>query len=320
MVILEIVRGMPGGIPWSPSNPGYALAFDNHLLACGRFAAAIRLAAMERYGMVTVAAAGDDRIVLEAMSDVDEHAEVAAGHAASARAREVSLARRPDLAGQKAEVGRRVDRYGRAAMGWFIGYDNDKFLVEHYKALAAVRAAGVVEAEALPPAGMIGGRPFGEWSHASTAAYGKVLHHLDAAGRLRDRKPKLKLAMRNLMTIFARREDIVDVLAEAGDSRLRAMQLMAGLTLDADVAASCENHHEIPLPYYIDAGADFVLLPMFGGLMNPHAGLLDHLRRTYRSDWDRLVDGREDIFRDDLRRLLPEPRYTVLARGMKLRR
>lgn len=72
--------------------------------------------------------------------------------------------------------------------------------------------------------------------------------------------------------------------------------------------------------YYIDAGEHFVLLPMFGGLMNPHAGLLDHLRRTYRSDWDKIVDGREDAFREDLRRLLPEPRYKVLEKGLKLRR
>jgi hypothetical protein len=48
--------------------------------------------------------------------------------------------------------------------------------------------------------------------------------------------------------------------------------------------------------------------------------LLDHLRRTYRGDWDKIVDGREDVFREDLRRLLPEPRYKVLEKGLKLRR
>lgn len=316
--LLEKVKNMPGGIPWFPTNPDYVLAFDNHLLACGRFAAAIRLAAMERYGLTTATVVADDRIVIEAISDAEESAEVDAGHVASARARHGFLAQRPDLAAQSPEVCRRIDRYGYAAMGWFIGYDNDEFLIEHYKALAGMRTAGVAEAEALPPAAMIGGRPFSEWRDASTAAFGAVLHHIDAAGRLRDRKPRLD--MRDLMTIFARREDIVEVLAERGNNRMRAMQLMAGLTLDAEGAASYESRHEIPLPYYIDAGEHFVLLPMFGGLMNPHAGLLDHLRRTYRSDWDRIIDGREDIFRKDLHRLLPEPRYKVLKHGLKLRR
>jgi len=62
------------------------------------------------------------------------------------------------------------------------------------------------------------------------------------------------------------------------------------------------------------------LLPMFGGLLNPHAGLLEHLRRNYRRDWDGIVDGRENIFRRELRQLLPEPRYMVLGTGLRLRR
>jgi hypothetical protein len=316
--ILEAVHGMPGPIPWGPSLPRYIPAFDNYLLACGRFAAAIRLAAMERYGVATTKFVSEDRILIEVISDAEERAEVEAGHAANDRARTAMLARWPDLTAEVPEVRRRLTRYGRADKGWFIAYDNDQFLVDHYRVQAQIQAAGVVEAEALPATGLIGGRPFSDWSGASTAAYGAVLHHIDAAGQLRERKPKLN--MRDMLTIYARRDDIVEVLVERGNDRLRALQLMAGLTLDAEGAASSEDRHEVPLPYYIDAGEHFVLLPVFGGLMNPHAGLLDHLRRTYRGDWDKIVDGREDVFREDLRRLLPEPRYKVLEKGLRLRR
>jgi hypothetical protein len=316
--LLEAVRGKPGPIPWFPSNPSYTAAFDKHLLDCGRFAVAIRLAAMERYGMATTKSVGDDRILIEVSSDAEERAERAAQLAAVDRASTEMRSQWPNLTTELPEVRRRLTRYGRAEKGWFIAYDNDQFLVDHYRAQARIQAAGVVEAEALPAAGVIGGRPFNDWSEASTLAFGTVLHHLDAAGRLRERKPGLN--MRDLLTIYARRDDIVDVLMERGNDRLRALQLMAGLTLDADGAASNEERHEIPLPYYIDAGEHFVLLPMFGGLLNPHAGLLDHLRRTYRGDWDAIVDGREDVFREDLRRLLPEPRYKVLEKGLKLRR
>jgi hypothetical protein len=315
---LEAVRGTPDPIPWFPSNPKLTPAFDNHLLACGHFAVAIRLAAMERYGIATTNSVSDDRILIEVSSEDEERVEVEAAHAANDRARMAMRARWPNLAAEVPEVRRRLTRYGRADMGWFIAYDNDQFLVDHYRAHAQIQAAGVVEAEALPATGLIGGRPFSDWSDASTAAYGAVLHHIDAAGRLHERKPKLN--MRDLLTIYARRDDIVDVLMERGDDRFRALQLMAGLTLDAEGAASSEERHEVPLPYYIDAGEHFVLLPIFGGLMNPHAGLLDHLRRTYRGDWDKIVDGREDVFREDIRRLLPEPRYKVLEKGLKLRR
>ncbi|CAO3358238.1 hypothetical protein [Azospirillum melinis] len=315
---LEAVRGMSGPLPWSRSLPQYSPAFDNHLLACGRFAIAIRLAAMERYGIATTKFLGEDRIQIDVISDAEERAEVEVGHAANERARTITRAQWPHLVTDIPEVRRRLTRYGRADKGWFIAYDNDQFLVDHYRARAHIEASGVVEAEALPESGIIGGRPFSDWANASTNAYGAVLHHIDAAGRLRERKPKLN--MRDMLTIYARRDDIIDVLMERGDDRLRALQLMAGLTLDAEGAASYEERHEVPLPYYIDAGQHFVLLPVFGGLMNPHAGLLDHLRSAYRSDWDRIVDGREDVFREDLRRLLPETRYKVLEKGLKLRR
>jgi hypothetical protein len=316
--LLEAVRGMSGPIPWFASNPDFSPALDNHLLSCGRFAVAIRCAAMERYGIATAKVLASDRIAIEFLANDEEMAEAALGHVAKSRAQEHARALLPNLSGEVPEVRRRLRRYGKAEMGWFIGYDNDEFLVGHYRSQARIEAAGIVEAEALPPTGIIGGRPFSEWTEASTAAFGTVLHHIEAAGMLQRRKPKLD--MRNLMTIYARRDDIVEVLEERGNDAARARQLMEGLTLDADGAAYSEMRHEIPLPYYIDAGEDFVLLPMFGGLLNPHAGLLEHLRRNYRRDWDTIVDGREDIFREELRQLLPEPRYMVLGTGLKLRR
>jgi hypothetical protein len=54
--------------------------------------------------------------------------------------------------------------------------------------------------------------------------------------------------------------------------------------------------------------------------MNPCAGLVWHLKREYRRDWDFAVDGREAIFRNDLRMALPSRRYSVPDRGFSLRR
>lgn len=120
--------------------------------------------------------------------------------------------------------------------------------------------------------------------------------------------------------MFARRDDVCAVWQQTGESVQWSKRILDALSLDAETAATCERDHEIPLPYYIDFGRDFVLLPMFGGLMNACAGLVWHLRRAYRPDWDRAVEGRESVFRDDLRALFPPPQYTIPDRGIVLRR
>jgi hypothetical protein len=95
--LLELVKDMPGAIPWYPSRPDYEPAFDNHLATCGRFATVIRLAAMERYGL-TKTTFVDGRILIEQVPDVEERIEVEAGHVANARARTARLERYPHLA------------------------------------------------------------------------------------------------------------------------------------------------------------------------------------------------------------------------------
>jgi hypothetical protein len=81
-----------------------------------------------------------------------------------------------------------------------------------------------------------------------------------------------------------------------------------------------EAEFELPIPYYIDLGKKHVLLPVFGALLNPHAGLVWHLKRNFRPDWDNAVNGREDAFRRELPRVFTSPRYIVSARGACLRR
>jgi len=82
---------------------------------------------MERYGIATAKVLAIDRIAIEFLDNDEEMAEVALGHAAKDRAREDARALFPNLSGELPEVRRRLRRYGKAAMGWFIGYDNDEF-------------------------------------------------------------------------------------------------------------------------------------------------------------------------------------------------
>ena len=261
----------------------------------------------------------DDHLVLEATSGADEADELHAGARLSEarggplREQQRKLAAPPSRASQSCST-----NVSTPADGWFIGYDNTDELVAYHRELARIWATGIAEAEALPPDAMLGGRCFAEWNEASVVAFGAVLQHIAFATRLRATTRGLEL--RNLLTVFARKDDVSAVWHERGENAAWSARLTAALTLDAESALKCEQDHEIPLPYYIDVGQDFVLLPTFGGLMNPCAGLVWHVRAGYRPDWDRAVGGREALFRDDLRSLLPPSRYLVPPRGAILRR
>ena len=83
--------------------------------------------------------------------------------------------------------------------------------------------------------------------------------------------------LRNLLTGFARKEDIQALWVEAGETEESAGRIIDGHSLTPEVASIYERDFELPLPYYIDFGRHFFLLPMFGGLMNAHAGMVSYL-------------------------------------------
>lgn len=315
---LEAVRDDPGGVPWGPTSHRISLIVDQHLRNCGELAAVQRLAALERYGLAEAKFLAADHLVLEVESDDDDFAEVRSGSWLSEQARRKLAAAEARMAAMKDRVAAKIDQYTDVHDGWFIQYDPDWEMVEYHRDYAKLYAAGTAEADALPGNAILGGRSFAEWNETSLTALGRVFHHIACATRLKATKQDLEL--RNLLTVFARKDDIVATWQEVGETREWAERIAEGLTLDVAGAAAAERDCEVPLPYYIDFGRDFVLLPMFGGLMNPHAGLGWHLRRMYRSDWDRSVDGREQVFRHDLQALFPGPRYIIPGHGIRLKR
>lgn len=315
---LEVLRDDPGGVPWGSTSLKLGAVADQHLINCGQFAVVQRLAALERYGLAQATFRTEDHLVLEVTSGEEDAAERAAGAWLGSRAREKFFAAEARMVAMKSQVAARIDRYADVSNGWFLKYDPDWDMIQYHRDYATVSAAGIAEGDALPTAALLGGRTFADWNEASITALGRLLHHVACATRLKAMKRGLQL--RNLLTLFARKDDIAAVWGETGETSEWAERIMGGLMLDTETAVAAERDHEMPLPYYIDFGRHFVLLPVFGGLMNPYAGLVSHLRRTYRQDWDRSVDGRERVFRDELRQMFPPPRYVVPVRGIRLRR
>ncbi|NBB47092.1 hypothetical protein GVN24_02260 [Rhizobium sp. CRIBSB] len=311
---LAMIRDDPGGVPWGRSDPRLTALADRHLIECGKLSVVHRLASLERYGLATTSFPSSDKLVIEVGDDGAEATERAEGDWLGAQQRLRLQILEQSLVAKKDEIGRRIGRYVTAANGWFIGYDPDLETFNYHRDLAEVYSAGTAELDSLPPMSPIGGRTFEEWNKVSIEAYGKVLHHIACVTELKSRLPDLNL--RNLLTIFARKDDIEEIWGGGGGGR----QILDLLKLDAEEAKRLDAHYEIPIPYYIDFGRDFVLLPMFGALMNPVAGLTNRLRHLHRRDWDRALNAREVVFRSDLAELLGFDRYIVPDRGCNLRK
>lgn len=314
--LLEFMADRPGGVPWGPTNDQVTGLADGYLHHCGRLVHLRRLAEMEKYGLARTKFTDDRTLTIEITPDTGEIFD--RNSEAWLRTQLQTGNDTDELISRKRQRRRRIDRYTEIDRGWFIRYRPDERSMAYHHKLATIRARGFAEAKAMPPEALLGGRSFRQWNEASIAASGRVLHHVACATALRSRHQQLDL--RNLLTVYSRRDDLASVWDEAGEDPKWIPQLMSLMTLDATTASACESDYEVPLPYYIDFGRDFVLLPSFGALLNPCAGLVRQLKKIYRADWDHGVDGRESVFRTELQQLFPAPRYDIPQRGFRLRR
>ncbi|WP_143343465.1 hypothetical protein [Delftia sp. K82] len=225
-----------------------------------------------------------------------------------------------DLAkGQLKRLRRRLDKKSGADMGgWFIRYSGDDELFE--RSLRRVRDLEPIwhETEALPDGAMIGGKTFREWKDACCVAAAAVLHHIEFSTRLKTTHPGIDL--RDLLTMFIRRDDLERVWQERGLEPEWIRAVSQAMTLDCQSIEEVLLHHDTPFPFYVDMGREFILAPSLSALLNPFVGVVRHLRSCYRGDWDRAVDTREAVFRSDLAAIFKEPRYAVLPSGVLLRR
>lgn len=314
--LLEVMADRAGGVPWGPTSDHLTKLADSYLHHCGCLAHLRRLVELEKYGLARTRFDGRKSLTIEVSTDTGE----VVGRTSEAWLRTYlqSGDDADELLARKRQRRKRIDRYTRIDRGWFIRYAPDERSIAYHQKLAVVRAGGFAEAKAMPAEALLGGRPFRQWTEAAIAASGRVLHHIACATALRSRYPQLDL--RNLLTVYCRRDDLAAVWEAAGEDPEWIPQLTKLMTLDAAEASACERDHEIPLPYYMDFGRDFVLLPSFGALLNPCSGLVRQLKKVYRADWDRSVDEREPVFRAELQQLFPTPRYYVPQKGFRLRR
>lgn len=315
--LLERLQDCGGPVPWGPTTPQLSALADDYLLGCGQLVELRRLTALERYGLAKTHFTHKDQLIIDVESEATETDALDAALWLSANLANNDTAMAEALVARKSAIAKRIDTLASVDMGWFIRYESDPGVRAYHHAIAASRAAHIAEGAALPEDVMLGAWPFSHWRSACVAASGRCANHIAFATRLRATQPVLNL--RDLLTVFARKEDVASVWQAAGEDSFFTHAVMDAMTLNAQRAAEDERHFEIPLPFYVDIGRDYVLLPAFGSLLNPFSGTVRQLRSIYRKHWDGGVDGREPIFRRDLCQAFPAPRFLVPENGFELR-
>ena len=309
---LEKIRDIPGGLPWGPINPDLLDFTYSYIAGCGKLVHLHRMASLKRFGLAKTNVS-DETVTIETSLGLEEFVQRYAMEALK------SDQTPTPVHGKKRtrDILRRMRAYVGSVDGWFIRYDNDMEIVHTYRHNAAEYGVDFLEGEALPDEVVIGDRSFAKWREACDQALGRILCHIDFCHHLRQKCPGIALG--NVMTIFARKNDIEDVWREAGLPADQVAPTMRALTLSAVDMEAWERDFEVPCPIYIELGRDFLLLPCFGVLTNPYFALFRHLRVVHRPLWDNAVDEREKLFRRDLASIFKGPRY-VPDHGYLLKR
>ncbi|WP_218243494.1 hypothetical protein [Comamonas fluminis] len=318
--LLKSVAKVDGPMPWGPSSAQWTGIVEGYLPRCGQLNWLLRLASLEKYGLSQTTLSAS-KIRIEVASDELESADrESLNWLGSQKLDATGVQRELDLAkGQLKRIRRRLDKKSGLDMGgWFIRYSGDDKLFERSRQRVHNLEPIWHETEALPDEVTIGGQTFREWKNACCLASAAVLHHLEFSTRLKAKHASVDL--RNLLTMFIRRDDLERVWLERGLEPRLIGAVSQAMTLNYQSVEEVLQHHDTPLPFYVDLGRDFVLAPSLSALLNPFAGVTKHLRSCYRSDWDRAVDGRESVFRADIATIFKEPRYVVLPSGIALRR
>ncbi|MBS1833236.1 MAG: hypothetical protein JST65_11000 [Acidobacteria bacterium] len=314
---LPDMEGQGRGLQFGPSNPELAAVTDGMLVEFGKIATLRRLASLEHYRLARSRNIDAHTVEMVVRSDTAEEQDRSASKWLASETKRKLRASQGAWPDQK-RITKLLGRTSAVDRGWFIRYEGHKKLIRHYRDAAMESIVGCLESEALPDAAMIGGRTFGEWRRSCAASLGSLFNHIAYASHLQHKNPHLML--RSLLSTPVLRHDAIAVLLERGEHLSSVDVTLARFTLNTATIDAWLTHHEIPAPYYVDLGGGWLLLCAFGALLNPIHGMVRSLRMEYRREWDSAVSGREEEYRGDLNQLFSAPRFTVLRKGVVLKR
>lgn len=170
---------------------------------------------------------------------------------------------------------------------------------DYYHDLSSALAPTYSGWDAFPQQASFGGLPFVKYIECVRVLMGFALKHLDFCVLLSNRNPAIKPI--NIVTIPCKWSEVCHSISCALEIPVVESQQL--LLMTSITPENAGNHLAVPAGplashYMIGKGSAVRLIT--GCLDNPFHFMLRELRRQFPQDWDRSVDSREHIFRDDL--------------------
>jgi hypothetical protein len=313
-------NGMVGpGAAWSRPTPENSLWASATLYRAGLATHLNRLAGLIRHQLASLelSNSGALRFVITAGDLEAQDREAISWYAGHVRE-----TAKPFLDRLRAEQGAWVGQELRRSVSedptFGIKYASSRDLESYFEAHAERRIAGLAGNDGLPPDSVIGPLTYGQFSQAVATGVARALKHSAFVKTLLSRGQRD--TSRGILTVFefdeALSEQWGDVL---GLDAARMEVVMEMLGLSAADTKFLATTSDCPQALLVRGGNRCWHMPVFGGLHNPFSWLNRKLQRSFRRDWDKAVNAREALFREDLRRLFPEPRFFMADRPHVIR-
>ena len=202
----------------------------------------------------------------------------------------------------------------------YIQYDTNPFIDDFFQGQGLLWARGHYEPgqDAFPPHATFGDLRFELYREAVVAVIGFALKHIAFTSILQTRH--IHLDIRNLLTVTAAEPRLHGYLSTALDiTEIEAMQVLDTLKLTPENIHAHASEPAVNIAPFLSINSSTVIVSIAGALSSPFDFMLAELYRCYRKDWDRAVDGREEVFREDLNDLFSAERFSKAKNPMKLR-
>jgi len=233
---------------------------------------------------------------------------------------EMDVEERSLILPQREEMIKRMSNLVKPWKQHYIQYKTAPDIDAYYEKLGLLwTRANCIAADSFSGDATFGGLPYNLYKAVVAIMVGWMWKHIDFCQALWKKHPNLEL--RNILTITRNYDLQYGYLAGALDVCIEEVaQALSSITLTPN---NKFFHLSAPRTYIapvIQISSDSIVCPLAGMLSgSPFYFMLAELRRQFPEDWDRAVNTREDLFRNDLRFLFPGEYMFIAKKPIKIK-
>lgn len=198
----------------------------------------------------------------------------------------------------------------------FIGYEADPEIDSFYISNALLDFSQATEWDGFTLTSKFGGIEYHFYLSALIAIESICIKHLQFVQVAIKKDPNLEIF--NILPCIVDYIDLVDSLSSILNvSQESAKIILSVFTIDEE-KRKYYNHISAPNPPFIKILSTQLLRSYSGCIYRPIEFMLAELKRLYSKDWDRNVNEREQLFRDELYKYFIDSRFTTFNRNIDI--